>query len=272
MIIHRSIAALLCALALTACGKDAVQDITGPMASARIRFFNFGVDAPGVNFYANDTKVTAISATACQILTDANRQQCTTAGSEAVTGVAYGGVGSGGYYSAIAPGQYTFSGRIAAATDKDFAISKVPAALADGKAYSFFLSGSYNATTKSVDGFVVEDAIPAKIEWDKVYIRFVNAISNSQPMMLMVRNATTGAEGAFGGPVAYKGAGAFVGFQGGGAYDLYTVHAGSSTPVITRTGVSFAPGRVYTITARGDMTITSTTATNRPFLDNTANR
>jgi hypothetical protein len=30
--------------------------------------------------------------------------------------------------------------------------------------------------------------------------------------------------------------------------------------------------RVYTVSARGDMTVTSTTATNRPTLDNTANR
>jgi hypothetical protein len=36
--------------------------------------------------------------------------------------------------------------------------------------------------------------------------------------------------------------------------------------------VSFSPGRVYTITARGDMTVTSSTATTRPQLDNTANR
>lgn len=272
MTIHRSIAALLCALALTACGTDAVQDITGPMPSARVRFFNFGVDAPSVNFYANDTKVTAISATTCAILTDANRELCTTAGAEATTGVAYGGVGSSGYYSAIEPGQYTFSGRIAAAADKNVVISKVSATLADGKAYSYFQSGIYDATTKSVEGFVVEDAIPAKIEWDKIYVRFVNAISNSQPMTLVLRSTATGAEGAVGGPVAYKSAGAFVGFQGSGVVDLYTLQAGSNTPVITRTAVTMLPGRVYTITARGDMTVTSTTATNRPFLDNTANR
>jgi len=41
---------------------------------------------------------------------------------------------------------------------------------------------------------------------------------------------------------------------------------------VSLAGVSFIGGRVYTIGARGDITITSTTATNRPFLDNTANR
>jgi len=45
---------------------------------------------------------------------------------------------------------------------------------------------------------------------------------------------------------------------------------------LARTGVSFVGGRVYTITARGDITVAPTTtgcaATNRTCLDNTANR
>ena len=42
------------------------------------------------------------------------------------------------------------------------------------------------------------------------------------------------------------------------------------TNVITRTAVSFAAGRVYTISSRGDMV--STVTANKPALDNTANR
>ena len=53
---------------------------------------------------------------------------------------------------------------------------------------------------------------------------------------------------------------------------LSTRYTGSSTNAIVRAGVSFVAGKVYTISARGDITVTSTTATNRPFLDNTANR
>ncbi len=58
---YRSLALLLWAAVCSACDKNAVQDITGPLASARIKFFHFGVNAPGVNFYANDTKMTAIT-------------------------------------------------------------------------------------------------------------------------------------------------------------------------------------------------------------------
>ena len=74
-----------------------------------------------------------------------------------------------------------------------------------------------------------------------------------------------------GGEVAYKGAGTFTPLPEG-VYTLTTRYAGSATNVITRTGVSFLAGRVYTVTSRGDITVTSTTAATRPQLDNTANR
>jgi hypothetical protein len=76
---------------------------------------------------------------------------------------------------------------------------------------------------------------------------------------------------AIGSSVAYKGASAFVAMPGA-VYDLTARAPGSNTALFTRTGVSFVNGRVYTVTARGDITVVSTTATNRPFLDNSPNR
>jgi hypothetical protein len=118
---------------------------------------------------------------------------------------------------------------------------------------------------------MVEDAFPGAIDYSVATVRFVNAISNSQPMTMFAKNTTTAAEAAVGGSVAYKSGGTFVDLAPG-VYDLSTRLAGQTTNAIARTGVSFSAGRVYTITARGDITITSTTATNRPFLDNTTNR
>ena len=254
---YSSIAALLCAGLLSSCGKDAVQPlITAPLAASRIKFFNFGVNAPGVNFYANETKMTAITSAS---------------GAESTTGIIYGGVGAGGAYSAIAPGQYALTGKIAAATDKDLAISTVTATIADGKYYSFYMSGFYNATAKTADGFVVEDPFVEPTDFSVATVRFVNAISNANPMALYAKNTTTAAEVAVGAEVAYKGAGAFTALPAG-FYDLRTRYTGSSTNAIARTGVSFLGGRVYSISARGDITVTSATATNRPVLDNTANR
>jgi hypothetical protein len=256
---HTSIALLLSAVVLSGCGSKKFQDITAPPAQSKIRFFNFGVNAPGVNFYANTTKMTAISSTS---------------GVESTLGVAYGagGVSSTGYYSAIVPGSYTFAGTIAAATDKDLAVSKVTASLDAGKAYSFYMSGFYDAVAKNVEGFVVLDDYPAAIDFTQAYVRFVNAISNSNPMILYAKNQTTTTESAVGTAITYKNAGAFVPMAAG-VYDLSARLSGQTTNAFpTRTGVSFVAGRVYTVTSLGDITVQSTTLTNRARLDNTLNR
>jgi Domain of unknown function (DUF4397) len=256
---YTSLAALILAGLLSACGKKEVQDISGPLASSRIKFFNFGVNAPSVNFYANDTKMTAIQSTT---------------GTESTNGIAYGGVGAGGNYSAIAPGQYALTGKIAAATDKDLPIATVSATIADGKYYSFYMSGFYDATAKTVDGFLVEDDFAVPTDFTTATVRFVHAISNGNPMTLFAKNTTTATETAIGAEIAYKGAGAFTVIPAG-VYDLSTRYSGSSTNVLTRPAVSFVGGRVYTITARGDITVASTTtcaSTNKTCLDNTANR
>lgn len=192
-------------------------------------------------------------------------------GQEAIIGTAYGAVGNGGFYSGITPGQYTLSAKIAATTDKDLSIANLPATFADGKYYSVYLSGFYDATAKTVDAFIVEDPFPAQLDYAVTYVRFVHAISNASPLTLYAKNTTTGVEVAVGTAVSYKGAGAFTALAGA-VYDLSTRYTGSSTNVITRTGVSLSAGKVYTIGARGDITVTSGTATNRPILDNTANR
>lgn len=251
-----SLAVLLCAAVLSSCGDEGVQGIAGPVAGARIKFFNFGVNAPGVNFYANDTKMTAVSSTS---------------GTESTTGTIYGGVGSGGYYASVAPGPYTVKAKIAATTDKDLVVSTLAVTLADSKAYSFYMSGFYDATGKTVEGFLVEDALPAAFDFTQAYVRFVNAMSNANPMTMYAKNTTTLAEVPVGAAIAYKGGGAFTALPSG-VYDLGTRYAGVTTNAIARTAVSFSAGRVYTITARGDITVTSTTATTRPFLDNTLNR
>ena len=254
----RTIALALCTIAIGACEKNAVQDITGSLPGSQLKFFNFAINAPNVNFYANDTKMTGVlSAT----------------GTEATTGTAFGGVGSSGNYSALAPGAYTVSARITAAVDKDLVIATAPATLVDGKAYSFYTSGIYDATTKKSDAFVVEDPLTDSFDYTVAYVRFVNASHNSSPMTLYAKAASpaTTPEVAIGGLVAYKTAGAFTAIPGG-SYDINTRVAGSSTQAVSRAAVQFSVGKVYTITLRGDMTVTSTTAANRPFLDNTANR
>jgi hypothetical protein len=258
MKMNRLTVMLFAAALAGACDKNAVQEdnLLEPVAgTAMVKFFHFGVNGPGVNFYLNDEKVTGIQSTT---------------NAELTTGTAFNAAAAGGFYTAHEPGQYSISGRIAATVDKNLPISNLGATLEADKAYSYYLSGIYNATTKTQDSFIVEDVLPA-IDYTRACVRFVNAISNSQPMTLYVRETTSGVESSIGTETAYKSQGGFV-CGPPGIYDLNTRTAGSATNAITRTAVAFAPGRVYTITARGDMTVTGTTATNRPLLDNTVNR
>jgi hypothetical protein len=253
----QSMALLLGALTLGACDKTAVQTIDGPLSSAKVKFFNFGINAPGVNFYANDNKVTAITSAT---------------GVESVNGVAYGSAGNGGFYSAVDPGAYTFTGRIAATVDKDVVVARIPGTIAADKSYSVYMSGFYDATAKTVEGFVVEDVYPATIDFTQAYVRFVNASPNAQPMQMFATNTTTLTEAPVGAAVAYKAAGAFTAVPSG-VYNLNARVTGSATNLFARASVSFLAGRVYTITGRGDATVSTTgTATNRAFLDNTLNR
>jgi hypothetical protein len=272
---YPAVAALLCAVAIAACEKNGVQDITMPAAPiAQIRFFNFGVGAPSVNFYANTTKLTATGSSACSPTpTDTVQQRiCRETGAESTTGVSYGAgsVASTGMYSALTPGEYALKGTIAATTDHDLPVATVTTTLDADKYYSYYVSGVYNTGAKTVEAFVVEDPIPV-FDYSVAKVRFVNAISNSSPMALIIKDKVTPfADTPIGGDVAYKSAGDFVSVVPG-SYDLRTTGTTSNLP--TRASVTFAAGRVYTITARGDITVSSTgTATNRPFLDNTVNR
>jgi len=253
-----AIAVLLCAAPLASCDKNTVQELPlAPVPTARIKFFNFGLNAPAVNFYANGTKMTAIMSIS---------------GIESTNGVAYSQAGNGGLYSALAPGTYTLTGRIADTTNKDLPIDNLSASIADGKSYSFYLSGLYDTTAKQVDAFVVEDPLPAQWDYSAAYVRFVNAIYNANPLTLYVKNtdATVTKDSiAVGGEVAYKAAGPFTAVPNG-VYNLIVRYTGSNRSVISRGNVSFVRGHMYTIGARGDTTKTSGTLA--PALDNTANR
>jgi len=264
--------ALLSAAVLAGCSydKNTVQDITAPsITGANVKFFNFAVNAPSLNFYANDAKVTAVSSTNCSPPPTTANPLCNTTGAESTTGTAVGGAANGGLYNILPAGSVSIAGKITATADNGLSVATTTATLETGKYYSFFTSGVYDATAKKVESFVIEDAFPAAIDFTVAYVRFVNTISNSSPMTLYGRNTTTNtAEAAIGGAVAYKAGGAFVAIPAG-TYDLATRVAGSATNTITRTAVGFVAGRAYTIGARGSIGGTGTAV---PSLDNTANR
>jgi hypothetical protein len=249
MISHRVVTRLACLAALLSCDKNGVQQLPlEPLAGAQMKFFNFGLNAPGVNFYADNAKVGTTSDP---------------------LGVRYSFAAANGAYTAIAPGQYTFAARIATGANKDTTISSLAISVEDGKSYSYYLSGLYNSSTRHVDAFVLEDSSVAAIDTSIAYVRFVNTMYNSGPLSLNAANTFTHDTLALGSVVIYKAASAFTPIPTG-VYDLFVPI--TDTTAITRAGQSFLGAHLYTITARGDITITSSTATNRPFLDNTPNR
>jgi len=266
---HTSIAALLCAGVLASCGiydKNAVQVITGPTPNSRIKFHNFSPGSVGVNFFANDVKMTATSSSRCVAPVPADTLACNTTGIEATAGVTFGSLGSAGLYDAVTPGQYTLTSKIATTAT---VVSTLSQAIEDKKYYSFFMSGIYTASN-TAEAFIVEDPIPAgAIDFATAYVRFVNAVSNGTgPMTLFVKNATTSVETAAGAAVAYKAAGAFTAVPAG-IYDAGARYTGQSANVtgLSRTTLSLVGGRVYTITAMGNTATSSTMA-----LDFTSNQ
>lgn len=260
---HRSIATLLCAALLASCGlydKNAVQSISGPTQNSRIKFHNFSPGSVGVNFFANNVKMSAISLSRCVApVAAADTLACKTTGIESATGVAFATVASGGLYDAIAPGQYTLTAKIATT---ETVVSTVAQTIEDKKYYSFYMSGVYNAAASSAEAFVVEDPIPSgTIDFNTAYVRFVNAVSNGTGPMTLYAKVTGGttAETAVGAAVAYKAAGAFTAIPEGN-YDVGARYAGQSTNVtgLSRTQLSLIGGRVYTITALGNTATSST--------------
>lgn len=274
MRIHTSLIALLGAATLVGCGEKAERDIAAPVTEpSSIRFFNFSVNSPTVQFFANDAQVTATNTANCNAAKNppvtATDSTCLKIGIETSSGVAYTGAAAGGLYTGIDAGQYTLSGRQMSASGPTATISSVTASIASGKAYSYYQSGLYNTTTKTTDAFIIEDDLPATVDWSKSLVRFVNTVGNSVPMTMVLVD-TLGHATTIGGPTAYKSANPFSAVAPA-PYDLHARDA-NGVDKIVRTFVTFFPGHVYTISARGDMTVTSTTATNRPFLDVTESR
>lgn len=254
---------LLASVFMAACKKNGVQFLPNTTADgkAQLKFFNFGVSSPSVNFHANDNKVSAIvSAT----------------GAEAITGLAYGSVFPANNYSLLSPAVYSFKGIIpaGATTDPGVVVATIPGTLESGKTYSLYTCGIYNPATKTTDGFILEDKIPAASATG-ASVRFVNTISNAvSGFDLVVKNTETTTEYVVAKNITYKNGSDFT-LIPQGVYEVYARYPNAAANIISRNGtstVSFIKGQAYTISSRGDMTVTGTTAVNRPFLDNTSNR
>lgn len=252
------LAVLLLSTVIYSCEKNAVQIIAKPVNGAQIKFFNFALGAPSVNFYAGTTKVSAIASTT---------------GLENAIGTAFGSIFPlNNAYAVLPPAAYDLMARIptTALVDPDLAIATINTSLLQGKNYSLYTSGVYSTITKTSDVFVVEDNLPAT-DTSGAFVRFVNVSHNANPLNLIIRNTLTAEETVVATAVPYKTASNFVKVNSG-VYDLILRYPGNATNVVLRTNVSLIKAYTYSFSLRGDITVTSTTLATRPILDVTPNR
>lgn len=259
--------ALLAIALFAACEKNTVPSITRDYNGAQFKFYNFAINAPSVNFYANGVKSTAT---------------LSASGTEAPTGVAFGSLlptrgyvlitsGSGVVFKAITPSTMP----VAAATGQgpSIEIASLTKDVVEGKNYTLYTSGIYDYTTKKCDAFIVEDVLPA-IDTTQAYIRLVNPGHTTSTISLeltqtIAATPTTPAQTIVTTPITgvpYKGASVFVPVKQG-SYSLRVIDA-TTNKVVTRAATSFIKERIYTFSLRGNL-ISGTPA---PFLDFTENR
>jgi len=251
----------------SACKKNAVVDLTVPYSGGQFKYYNFAINAPSVNFFANSNKTAAT---------------LSTTGLETAAGTLYGGVTPVRGYSLSPIGTVTFKAitpstmPVVAATGQgpSIEIASVTKDIVDGKNYSFYTSGIYDYTTKKSDAFIIEDVLPAP-DTAMAYIRLVNPGHNTSTLSLEVTQTLTNPTPG-GSPIvtvttpitgiAYKTASSYIAMKQG-SYTLRLIDQASGK-IVTRGATSFFKNRLYTFTLRGNL-ITGTPAA---FLDFTENR
>lgn len=254
---------------LLSCGdKDIVisEYTRAPGDEAQVRFYNFGINAPSVNFYANDVKVTA-----AQSLT----------GEMAATGVSFGGTYPSLGYVEVPTGQGVIVKSKTPTTlviptnnvnkyEKDKEVSNLTVStLESRKQYSVFIAGYFNKDTHTAESFVISDDLPPS-DTSKVFIRVVNSgVAEAGTLSIKaerMKGTEVLSEQVIDAALPFKKATPFVALPYG-SYRLTIVSSVTPTVLWQRT-LTLNADRVHTIAVRGDLRFTSPA----PLLDNTQNR
>jgi hypothetical protein len=153
-IFNKTIALLVVILTLGACEKNAILEMTEPVASgAKMKFF-FHVDgAPRTNFFLDSKKVTGV-------LTNNDGD---------VLGNLYRSVYPSNAYAIVPAGSFSLS----AVGLEQGELASVNLTLEEDKHYSAYLAG----TTDNYEVFVIEDNLPLA-DHTTIHWRFVNTMAN----------------------------------------------------------------------------------------------
>lgn len=240
-----------------ACEENAIPERTEYVESgAMIRFSHASQDAPMVNFYLNDNKVTAKSPT----LT--NRETglfWSSTLANTIHPATYGYVNvPAGSYTLHAIDTTTIAGSTALTKNK---VVSTSIKLDEKQFYTSYLVGAAN----SLEILTIKDELPEP-DFSKAYVRFVNGMAGAPAGFDVVatRTAPTTETLTLASAIQYKSNSGYVALAPG-TYNLALFLEGSTKAYTTWTSGTIAAGKVYTFYTKGNYTTTPGTI-NRQLL------
>lgn len=248
-ILNRTVAVLAAGLMLGACEKNAIDDHNVPVeAGAMLKMVHAAEDAPMVNLYLNNQKISAIAPTTDG--TPLGLSYARTAVFPVSSGYANVPSGSANIQLLDTVGARGISVMVASQN----------ISLNEQGSYTTFLVGKAGA----FEALVVEDDLP-RMNYTKSYIRFVNAMIDAPTgfdVKVNLKEPATSTQ--IGTNVAYKGHTDYAEMEPG-TYDFPIYLNGMETAYTTVTNIAPVAGRVYTLYMRGNYT-EAPAATNRVLI------
>ncbi|MBC5994480.1 DUF4397 domain-containing protein [Pontibacter cellulosilyticus] len=240
-----------------ACEENAIPERTDYVESgAMIRFSHASQDAPMVNFYLGDKKVTAKSPTL------SNRETglfWSSTLANTIHPATYGYVNvPAGAYTLNAIDTTTVAGTTAL---KKNVVVSMPVQLEESKFYTSYLVGGAG----NLEILTIKDELPEP-DFSKAYVRFVNGMAGAPTGFTVeaTRTAPTTGSQTIATDVAFKGNSGYVAIEPG-TYNLALFLQGATKAYTTWTSGSIVAGRVYTFYTKGNYTTTPGTI-NRQLL------
>ncbi|UKJ07252.1 DUF4397 domain-containing protein [Solitalea lacus] len=238
----------------TSCKKDGIIDRAESVnGNALLKIYHLSPDAPTLNFYANNQKITAVGPN--------------TAGAE--QGIAFSSIFPGKEYFALPAGTSAFKAVVPASS------TVLPGAVlnlgsAEFKAnsrYSVFVIGKMSEAST----LIIEDDVNVP-DPTKAYIRFISTIPTEQKLDVTYTqtNVTPNVKGTVFSSASYKEIKGFQPIEPSGVYTL-TLDTTATTGKVLGTFKDFVPvaGRKYTLISTG---ILGGTGSQVPNLINSTNK
>ncbi len=237
---------------LGACDKISISERDSPVTGAKLKFIAASPNAPQMNFFLNNAKVSAVNSSTTNV----------------EQGFGFGGNFPSLEYTTVTPGSGTLSIAVppASTLDPNAVLFTGPVSFEDNKFYTIAAVDAYDVANKKVNTIVINDVLPAQ-DTSKAFVRFINLIPNSPAVTIV----TTANNNPVVSNVAYKSSTDFVVAPNPGISTGLTIKdAATGVNLSGNFSFTFNKGRVYTIFTRG--LIGTTTGANIPGITLYVNR